>query len=110
MTEEQYEKDEQFAERVAEHRPIYVSHRSRVMAIEALGDMEGDHPQDMNYTLGRWFDAAMKLAKGGLLGCRRCGGWGHNVVTKETCDLCHGTGADPDQTQDEPPPSTLPRS
>jgi len=35
------------------------------------------------------------------LGCRRCGGWGHIWLgnrDRETCDLCHGTGADPDQS------------
>lgn len=34
------------------------------------------------------------------LGCRRCGGWGHIWLgnrDRETCELCHGTGADPDQ-------------
>jgi hypothetical protein len=37
-----------------------------------------------------------------LLGCRRCGGHGTVLLgnrDRETCDLCHGTGADPDQSE-----------
>lgn len=33
----------------------------------------------------------------GLLGCRRCGGWGHTPGGQTKCTLCGGTGADPVQ-------------
>jgi hypothetical protein len=36
------------------------------------------------------------------LGCRRCLGWGTirlGNMDRETCELCHGTGTDPDQSE-----------
>lgn len=62
MTEEEYAEQEAFADKVEASLPTYVSHRSRVIAIQALSAINGVHPEDLNYELGRWFDAAIAVA------------------------------------------------
>ena len=61
MTEEQYAEQEAFADSVEAALPAYVSHRARLIAIEAFDAVHDAHPEDKTYELAIWFDAVMAL-------------------------------------------------
>jgi len=62
------EKDEQadndeYVEEVRQKLPRYVTNLARSLALEALDDVDAEHPEARSYALARWFDAVVDKEK-----------------------------------------------